>query len=341
MEIRIIENREVWESFLSQCRQKSFLQSWSWGKFSKLMDEKIWRFGIFKNQELVAIALVEKKIAKRGTFLLVPHGPVIKDFSNTINILKILSKRLKELAIEEKAIFARINPISERNKANIKIFKELGFRNAPLQMHPEASWKLNLEPTETELWSEMRKTTKYLIRQGQKNQDIIISKSTNVEDIKLFSKFHNLVSKRQNFIPFSLEYLEKEFKAFNQESEVCLFFANYRGEVAAGAFVIFWSGIGFYHHAISEPKFAKLSIPYRLLWEIIREAKKRGCVLYDFWGFVDPKKQPRHPWAGPTLFKMGFGGQAYEYVKTQDLIISNKYWLTYAFEKARKLKRRL
>jgi len=341
MEIRIIENKEIWEDFLSQCQQKSFLQSWGWGEFSKLMNEKIWRFGVFQNQHLVAAALVEKKIAKRGIFLLVPHGPVIKDSLDTHNVLKALTEKLTELAIQEKAAFVRINPISERNETNIKIFKELGFRNAPLQMHPEASWKLALEPTETEIWSKMRKTTRYLIKQGQKNQDIVISKSTSLEDVKLFSKFHDLVSERQNFIPFSLEYLEKEFKAFNQESEVCLFFANYRGEVAAGAFVIFWSGIAFYHHAISEPKFAKLSIPYRLLWEIIGEAKKCGCVLYDFWGFVDPKKQSRHPWAGPTLFKMGFGGQAHEYVKTQDLIISNKYWLTYAFEKARKLKRHL
>lgn len=341
MEIKIIENKETWENFLSQCRHKSFLQSWAWGEFSKLMDEKIWRFGVSQNQELVAVALTEKKIAKRGIFLLVPHGPVLKDSINTFDILSILTQKLKELALQEKAAFVRINPALERNEANAQVFKRLGFRNAPLQMHPEASWKLSLEPTEAELWTKMRKTTRYLIRQGQKNQDIIISKSINPEDIKLFSQFHDLVSERQNFVPFSLEYLEKEFKAFNQGNEVCLFFARYRNEVAAGAFVVFWSGIGFYHHAISVPKFAKLSMPYRLLWEIIKEAKERNCYLYDFWGFVDPQKQSRHPWAGPTLFKMGFGGQAHEYVKTQDLVISNKYWLTYVFEKVRKLKRRL
>ena len=63
-----------------------------------------------------------------------------------------------------------------------------------------------------------------------------------------------------------------------------------------------------------------------LQWEIIKEAKRRGCKLYDFWGYIDPKASPKHPWAGPTLFKMGFGGRAYEYVKTQDLPLSKKYW---------------
>ena len=341
MEIREIKNKEIWESFLSQCKDKTFLQSWNWGEFSELMNEKIWRFGIFENQELIAAAFTEKKIAKRGTFLLVPHGPVVKDPLNSLAVVKILTQKLKELASQEKTTFVRINPVLERNEQNTAIFKDLGFKQAPLQMHPEASWKLNIEPSEQELFAKMRKTTRYLIRQAQKNEKVTVLKSTDFKDIKLFSQFHNLVSERQNFIPFSLEYLEKEFSSFSKDNEVCLFFGYHDGKVAAGSFVIFWSGIGFYHHAISVPKFAKLSIPYLLLWEAIKEAKRRGCLVYDFWGFVDPKKQPRHPWAGPTLFKMGFGGAAKKYVETQDLVISKKYWLTYAFEKIRKLKRGL
>jgi peptidoglycan pentaglycine glycine transferase (the first glycine) len=120
-----------------------------------------------------------------------------------------------------------------------------------------------------------------------------------------------------------------------------LFFGRYRGELAAGALVIFWSGIGFYHQAASVLKYAKLSLPYLLQWEAIKEAKRRGCALYDFWGYVDPQREPRHPWAGPTLFKMGFGGRVFEYIKTQDFPLSRKYWLTYLFEKLRKIKRRL
>ena len=107
----------------------------------------------------------------------------------------------------------------------------------------------------------------------------------------------------------------------------------------ASALVTFWSGIGFYHQAALDPKYHKVPIAYLLQWEAIKEAKKRGCKLYDFWGYVDPKS--RHPWAGPTLFKMGFGGKAYEYVRTQDLPLSKKYWLTYGFEVLRKIKRGL
>ena len=30
MEIKEIEDKEIWEDFLSLCRDKTFLQSWNW-----------------------------------------------------------------------------------------------------------------------------------------------------------------------------------------------------------------------------------------------------------------------------------------------------------------------
>ena len=205
----------------------------------------------------------------------------------------------------------------------------------------EATWKLDLTPSEEELLINMRKTTRYLIRQAMKNPDITIEKSEKLSDIEIYQKLNKEVAVRQKFTPFSYEYIKNEFEVFSKDNEALLLFGKYKREVAAAALVIFWSGIGFYHQAASLSKYAKFSIPYLLQWEAIKEAKKRGCKLYDFWGFTDPKKEPKHPWAGPTLFKMGFGGYKKEYVKTQDFPLSKKYWLTYFFEKLRKTKRGL
>ena len=360
MEIKEIQDKKVWEDFLLRCDEKTFLNSWNWGEFQKIMREKIWRFGIFENNNLFAIALVVKIVAKRGKFLLVPHGPSValaKEGGPTVKyeILKTLLDKLKEVTKKERVDFIRVNPLwparrspvskqdegGERSAENDVIFRQMGFRTAPIQMHPEASWKLNINFSEEELLANMRKTTRYLIKQTIENKDIEVRQSRNGEDIKVFSQLHNLVSRRQYFVPFSLEYLKNEFSAFIADDQASLFFGNYKGKIAAASFVLFWSGIGFYHHAVSLPEYSKLSIPYLLQWEAIKEAKKRGCKLYDFWGYVDPEKNPLHPWAGPTLFKMGFGGKVYEYVKTQDFVLSKKYWLTYFIERLRKIKRGL
>ncbi len=106
LQIKEINNKTTWENFLERVEEKTFLQSWNWGEFCREMGEKVWQWGIYgneqgaaNNEQLIAVALVEKKTAKRGTFLLVPHGPVIKDSLNNLVVIEILAQRLKELAI--------------------------------------------------------------------------------------------------------------------------------------------------------------------------------------------------------------------------------------------------
>ncbi len=343
LKIKEITQKQVWEGFLLECEEKTFLDSWNWGEFQKKMGsasgKKIWRLGIYENKILLSVVLIIKIKARRGSFLFVPHGPNIKNPND--QILEILLKELKRIAREEKCSFIRIAPIWQRNEGNIKIFKDLGFRQAPIHMHPEASWKLALKPSEEKLLMDMRKTTRYLIRQAQKNKDIEIFQSKKIEDLNIFNNLNQEVAQHQHFVPFSYTYLKNEFLAFLPDNQISLFLGKYKGEVIAAAFVLFWSKIGFYHHAALSLKFHKIPVAYLLQWEAIKEAKKRGCILYDFWGYVDPFQNPKHPWAGPTLFKMGFGGYKKEYVKTQDLVLSPKYWLNFVVEKLRKKKRGL
>src|SRR3989338_1527122 len=150
MEIKEINDKQIWENFLLQCQQKTFLHSWNWGEFQnslgnppspKASEErsKIWRWGIWEGNQLVAVALVIKHVAKRGSFLLVPHGPVtrFKIYDLRFKILKTLVDELKKLAIKEKVDFIRVSPIWERLPENEKFFKDLGFRLRALHTHPE------------------------------------------------------------------------------------------------------------------------------------------------------------------------------------------------------------
>ncbi|MBU1933997.1 peptidoglycan bridge formation glycyltransferase FemA/FemB family protein [Patescibacteria group bacterium] len=344
MEIKDINNKFDWEAFKNKDASGTFLQSWAWGEFQKQMDNKIWRLGVFDDNKLAATALVSKIIAKRGTFLLIQHGPsIIFNFQFSIlkqEVLKALLKKLKKIAREEGASFIRISPLWPKNEENKAIFKKLDFREAPMHANAyEATWKLDIALPEEELLKNMRKTTRYLIRQALKNQNIFIEKSEKLSDIEEYQKLNKLVAKKQCFTPFSSDYIKNEFEVFLKDLSVLCILGKYKGELAAGALIIFWSNIAFYHQAASDSKYSKLSIPYLIAWEAIKEAKKRNCILFDFWGFIDPKLEPRHPWAGPTLFKMGFGGKAFEYIKTQDYPLSKKYWLNYLVEKAIKIKR--
>jgi lipid II:glycine glycyltransferase (peptidoglycan interpeptide bridge formation enzyme) len=342
--IREITSRKEWDDFLLGCAEKTFLDSWEWGEFQMAQGFKVKRFGAVENSRLQATCLAVKIKARRGTYILLQHGPNVidKNREETKKILDELFFELKKWAKDEGASFIRCASLMERNEANEKLFKDLGFSVAPMHASAyEATWKLDITPSENDLLKGMRKTTRYLIRQAQKNPDISIEKSCNTRDIEIYGELNEEVARRQKFVAFKRSYIEREFNTFAKDGQALWFIGRYKGEPAAASLIVFWSGIGFYHQAASKGKFSKYSIPYLLQWEAIKEAKRRGCKTYDFWGFNDPKINPKHPWAGPTLFKMGFGGQAREYVKTRDLALSPFYWLTYAFEKIRKIKRGL
>jgi peptidoglycan pentaglycine glycine transferase (the first glycine) len=345
MELKEVTNKNEWEGFLLQCAEKTFLQSWNWGEFNLTAGNKIWRFGAYSNEKLIATVLVLKISARRGTFLFIPHGPVIigeLDAKDEKEILELILLQLSDIAKEEQASFIRISPILKINGEKQDIFTDLGFRAAPMHASAyEATWKLDIYPTEDELLVNMRKTTRYLIKKAEANPDISIEISSNPSDIEIYQKLNKEVSKRQKFVGFSDNYIKNEFETFAKDNQIVFLFGKFNGEIAAGAMIIFWSGIAFYHQAASRGEFAKFSIPYLLQWRAIKEAKQRGCRVYDFWGFTDPEKFPKHPWAGPTLFKMGFGGYKEEYIKTQDFIISSKYWINYIIESIRKRKRNL
>jgi len=323
------------------------LHSWNWGGS---IDGKIWRLGAYDQENLIGVVFVYKISARRGTFLFIPHGPVVLDIINPKDkkeILELTLAQLKDIAIQEKASFIRISPIFSRNEENESIFIDLGFRQSPIHMHPEVTWELDITPSEEQLLANMRKTTRYLIRQAEKNPDIEIVVSNDKNDLKLFWPAYKQTAKRHHFVVFSEKYLEAEFNSFVNDNEILIFLGKYKGQVVSVAVFVMWQNMCFYHHSGSLTKFNKIPVSYLLQWQAIKEAKKRGCKTYNFWGIApdieneEAAVKSLHPWAGLSLFKMGFGGGIKKYVKTQDFILSSKYWINYIIESFRKKKRNL
>ncbi len=346
-EIKEIGDKKKWENFLMGCDQKTFLDSWNWGKFQKKLGNKIWRLGFFKEGQLEAVALMVKIEAKRGTFLFIPHGPNLKTPNKETKkqVLEVLIEKLKRIAKKEKVSFIRFSPIWGRKKENINIFKSLEFKKAPIHIHPEVTWELDISKEEKEILMDMRKNTRYEIRKGKKNKDLTIERSKKEKEIEVFNSLYEKTAKRHDFVPFSLSYLKKEYQSFAPDNQILTFYARYKGEITSSAIIVFWQKRAFYHHGASNMKYPKVPSSRLLQWEVIREAKKRGCELYNFWGIADVPlrevKKRKHPWAGLTIFKRGFGGQKKEYLKTQDLILSSKYWLNYLIETIRRIRRGL
>jgi len=340
MNIKEITNKAQWENFVSQNREATFLHSWNWGEFNKNMGEKIWRIGVFNENELKAVTLIIKVKAKRGSFLFVPQGPILKVSSIKYQVSSIFDELfafLKKLGEKEKAGFVRISPILENNSENLNIFKSGGFRNAPVHMmHPETTWLLDITKSEDEIFKEMRKTHRNLVRRAGK-EGVEIIQGIDEKYLKSFYEIHLETVKRHKFVPFAYDYIKEEINSFKNDDQISIFSAKYKNEITSSAVIVFYGDQAFYHHGASSSKYSKIPASYLVLWEAIREAKKRNKKTFNFYGIVENK--PKHPWFGLSKFKKGFGGYKKELLHCHDLPLNKKYLIAWTVETARKLKR--
>jgi lipid II:glycine glycyltransferase (peptidoglycan interpeptide bridge formation enzyme) len=314
--------------------EANFLQSWYWGEFHEKLNNHIHRTGFYQDNKLAGVMLSVVENAKRGRYLTVPGGPII-DWQNSNLVADAFANEIKRIAKENNCVFVRVRPQLESSDFSKSLFKQHGFINAPMHLHAELTSQLTIAKTEDELLSQMRKTTRYEIKKAMK-QGIKITKNKDPKDIKDFYNLQIETAKRQNFVPFSFGFLEKQFDVFAQNNLALLFSAEFNNKLLAQAFVIFYGKEAVYHYGASTDEGRNYGGAYLIQWQAILEAKKRGMTRYNFWG-VSPIDQPDHRFSGLSLFKRGFGGQDVEYLHAQDLVINYpKYLINYTIESLRK-----
>ncbi|HEX7456725.1 MAG TPA: peptidoglycan bridge formation glycyltransferase FemA/FemB family protein [Candidatus Nanoarchaeia archaeon] len=337
-EIREINDKEVWEQFSLGSSPNTFLQSWNWGEFNVALGRKIWRLGIYSGNKLEGICLATSHKTRLGNYIYCPRGPILnwKDKSP----FKILVEELKKIAGEENSLFIKLDPLLEDTNENRNIFKTLGFKPAVTFVQVEDAWLLPLDKTEDELLAGMRKTTRYLVRH-EPMQGVEIEVSSEIKDAKRFVDLLYSTASRKGFTNHPKDYYVKQFEILSKDNQQKLFIAKKRGQIFSMAMIAFYGEMGYYLHAASNPKQAQ-SVGYALQWEAIKEARRRGCKYYNFWGVVKDKNfHPDHPWYGFSLFKRGFGGFKHSYIRAQDYPLNTKYYAYRAAERLRRLYRRI
>ncbi len=336
-EIKEVKNKKEWEEFVFGAEVESFLQSWNWGESNIRVGKRVFRLGMHEGNKLKGVALVIKESAKRGPHFLIPGGPIL-DWTDT-EVVNLLFKYLKNLAKKEGVWFIRVRPELTDNEKNSKIFRRLGFISSPMHLHAENTWVVGIDKSEDEILSDMRKTTRYLVRKSSK-EGYDIEKTIDPAKTKILYDLQKETVERHKFVGFPEEIFRAQLETFGKDGQALLFVTRMGKLIMNAAIIIFYGKYAYYHHSASSEKSRVTNASYFLQWEAIKEAKARGSLYYNMWG-IAKTDDPKHRFAGVTLFKKGFGGERIDWLHAHDLPISWKYNLTHAFESARKISRRL
>ncbi len=337
MRIQEIQSLEIWENFLKNQEYTVFVQSPQYGEFYKKLGENAFIFGILKDEKVIGGSLVVSTHARRGNFLYLPYGPLLPKEGRE-EALKLFTDFIKKFAKEKGYAFIRTSPFLEDTLENQKIFKNAGYKKAPMHVLAETTWILNITPSEEQLLSQMNKNHRNLIRRCER-EAVKIKISKNPEDLSRLDSMLDVTAKRHNFVKFSKKYIRSEFESF-LPNETLLFEAYLPdGTLDGAAVIMFYGTMACYRHSASLGGDKKLPTSYLLQWEVIKEAKKRGMKYYNFWGIAPENAGSEHPFFGITHFKKGFGGQIRNVLPCQDLIVHSKYIFNWIIETFRKKKR--
>ncbi len=340
--LKKISDKNIWNSFIiKNIDFYSFLNSFERWLFQKKIWNNVFYFWIYDEADFLVWLLMLIKIkAKRWTYFLSPHFPIIKKSEKIVEVINDIKKNVISLAKKEKVDFRRIAPQIENSFENLKKYSDMKFIFAPIHVHTEETHLLDLSLTEEELLKNMRKTTRYLIKRAQKEWvNVYIDNSK--KNIQRFIDLHHKHSKRTNwkanYVPFSEKYITTLFEVFDKDS-IFLMNAEYDWNIEASLVSIkFWKTTVYYLWA-SDIKHPKFSPAYLLQWESIKNAKKYWSSIYNF-RWVSPNNNKKHPLYWVSLFKRWFSWYDFNLLHAHDLPISRKYLITYWIESIRRIKR--
>ena len=215
-------------------------------------------------------------------------------------------------------------------------------------VQPSTTLIIDLSKTEEELLAAMKQKTRYNIRTAMRH-GVTVRRITN-DELRITEEFLDVLketAERDGFRTHAREYYKKLLQnnrhaelvsaspeipkpAYRQGRQVRddgslsieLFCAFHNNQLLAGAIVVFFGQWAYYLHGASSSEHRDLMAPYLLHWEIMRQAKRRGCTKYDLWGAGEE-------WPGVSKFKTGFAPATpfTHYPGTFDVVFKPmKYW---------------
>ena len=325
-------------------KENNIFQSRAWADFQEAVGREV--------IELDGSFFYKGKLLKGKSYFFCPKGPV-----------SVNSKQLtvNNFSKDKSLIFTRIEPSQALESENLK--KVNKYSPLSQQYSPKQTLVLDLTKTEEELLAGMKSKHRYNTRLAEK-KGLTVKSGYSKEEVDDFYKLSLEISERdKTYSPHPKEYYEKMAEILVPNNNLIILTVYLGKKPLSSLIILFYNDTTIYLHGASSNDLREFMPNHLAQWEAIKEAKKRDCKYYDFWGIaaermpltshsgdLDANRErpesnrswtsqddniswaidENHPWAGITKFKMGFAkiGETGEVVKfpgAYDLIL-NQFW---------------
>jgi lipid II:glycine glycyltransferase (peptidoglycan interpeptide bridge formation enzyme) len=326
------EDEKRWNKLLLNSVNSSYRQSMPFEYSKENKTRIIFTFIFEHNGEDIAGAHYSLKHSHYNIIKIadILSGFVFREKPNK-EVLSFLTKHFLDWANDHKASYARINPWLPKIKDNVQTsytslfmseMNNFGFTAIEKGRH---TYWLDLTSSEDQLMKNMKRQTRYDIRQGAKS-DIKIEYYEKPSDelFEIFWKLYSFLGNQKSFATLSKERFRKEVVSMMNSGLAMLFLSRFDGIVINASLASNFGEASYMYGAINQ-EFKKLkncpSPGHISQWTMISTMKLRKLKIYDLGfapGNIPVKDDPRYSiWR----YKYGFGGQHVEFLPVYGKII--------------------
>jgi len=263
-----------------------------------------------------------------------------------------LLEEIVRLARSRRAAFLRFEPDVlqlDPGAAELDSFlKQRGFRTAERTLGQRSSIRLDLTPSEDELFASFSKGHRADVRRAERS-GVIVRVGTEESEVDGLHRMLIATTERKAFEYHTATYYRAMWRLFGDAAR--LYLAELNGEVVAASLVLAWGQTGLYLFAGSTRAGLDSRAGHLLQWHAIRWARERGAKTWDLWGIADARgriemarnagvaddspelvrleaEAKLDPKSGLERFKKGWSGYVVRSVPAYDRVfIPPVYWL--------------
>jgi len=315
------KDKESYERFVNKKAGTTCMQMWQWADFRNKLGKKIYERVFVKENgsiKLTAnIAINSFKVL--GNILYIPQGPIWES-SGTLNEF---TSNIINFAKERNCFSIVCEPRVQKDSGEFNDLINAGFLFTDKAVQPRCTIFLDISKNEEELLAGFSRTTRYNIGYA-KRKGIEIKHFNKPCDISRIDDFYKLIlmtQDRKYFHIQPLDYFKNLWLEFSNDGKADLFEAWYNREHLGTILTLnndIWSASLF---SASSRKYDKFKPIYLARWDSIKNAKSKGCQIYDFFGATD-SNDSSHPFYYTTQHKLGFEKKFKRFAGTFEIILN-------------------
>lgn len=328
--------RGVYEAFLKTPEVQehlTFFHSWEWGSFMAETSMRCIRFGVYKQEQLIAVGQASLKKLKYGTYWYVPRG-IVTNYSRPAVASETHRSAADFLQSHHYAGFIRVDPNIIKGTRAEKIFDALGAKKAYIFTQAERVWLIDMQSDIEKqlLWMKnhgMRKKMPYYLRRAEKD-GVTVRVGTSQQDLDVLLRLLQSLHDRKGNIGLHPDaYYSKQLSLMSPKGYEKVFIAEINGAPLAACLVAIYGAEASYLHAASTTSHNHLAPAHYLQYEVLKYLIKHhpSVSRYNLWGIVsDKNRQKKHPRNGYSEFKRSLGGYKAEYIRSRDIVYTRRVW---------------